>query len=132
MSRTDGQFPPHIKLDYDKNTPPEGWNNGARRCIACKKDWPNMPEFSPSPCCDQQAGTVMDTVPDMNWRVAYAELLKFRFEKYYEKWNDGVSDVELCWNHNEQVSDQEISEGLEKLNALIDSLEKETDGSPKV
>lgn len=132
MSRKDGEFPPYTKLRYHKDSPPEGWNEGARRCIECKKDWPNLPEFAPSPCCNQQCGVVGDATPEGTWRTAYAELLKFRFERYYEKWNDGASDIELCWNDNAEVSDSEISEGLEKLNALIDSLEKETYDSTKV
>lgn len=128
MSRTDGNFPPYSKLEYSKQNPPDGWNVGSRRCIGCKKDWPNVADFSPSPCCNYQAGVVADGFPDMDWETAYIELMRFRFERYYEKWNDGATDIELCWNTHESISEQEISEGLEKLNSFISELENETHG----
>ena len=125
MSRRDGNYPPYAKLEYSKNDPPEGWNDGARRCIGCKKDWPNVPEFSPSPCCNYQAGIVADALPEMTWDTALTELKRFRFERFYEKWNDGASDIELCWNNHEPISDEVISEGLEKLNSFIASMEEQ-------
>lgn len=125
MSRSDGEFPLYTKLDYNVDDPPEGWNQGCRRCATCKKNWPNIPGFSPSPCCNYQTGIVADGTPDMSWQDAYRELMNFRFDRFYEKYNEGASDVELCWNSNERPSEQEISEGLDKLNSLISEMEEE-------
>ena len=125
MSRSDGTFPQYVKLDYSKSEAPENWNDGVRRCKECKKNWPNLPEFSPSPCCNCQAGTVSDALPDMDWETAYIELVRFRFDRVYEKWNDGATDIELAWSSIEPISDQEISEGLEELNSFLSSLEEE-------
>lgn len=131
MTRSDGKFPQYARLDLNRKDPPNGWNEGSRRCIKCKKDWPNLPEFSPSPCCDERAGIVSDGEVDISWPDAYAELMRFRFNRIYEKWNEGTTDIELAWANDEAFSDEEISEGMKKLTTLIDSLEKESahDGS---
>lgn len=123
MSRSDGTYPGYVKLTYSKTNPPEDWDEGARRCIQCKKNWPNLSEFSPSPCCNHQAGIVADATPDTNWPDAYSDLLRFRFDRFYEKWNDGATDIELCWNNTEPVSDDEVCEGIKEINSLIASLE---------
>jgi hypothetical protein len=125
MARSDETFPAYAKLDYSKDNPPKLWDQGCRRCSVCKRNWPNVPEFSPSPCCNHQAGIVADGMPDMDWPSAYHDLQMFRFERFYEKYNEGTSDVELCWNTNDEPSEQEISEGLEKLNSFISSMEEE-------
>lgn len=123
LTRYDGTFPHYTKLEYNKSSPPQGWNEGARRCMECKRDWPNLPEFSPSPCCNMQAGVVSDASTEMTWADAYGALMLFRFERIYEKWNDGMTDVELIWTSNESYNEDLINEGLEEINSLILSVE---------
>lgn len=121
MSRSDGEYPGYIKLQIDPKRPVEGWNDGARRCIACKKAWPNLALFSPSPCCNANAGVVSSAEPDMSWESAVKSLLHARFERYYEKWNEGASDEQLMWLVDDDMSfsEHEYKEGLKEIENLI-------------
>lgn len=121
MSRSDGVYPSYAKLELDPNKPPAGWDYGARRCIKCKKSWPNMGIFSPSPCCNENAGVVNTAEPDMSWAEALSEVLRVRFERYYEKWNEGASDEQLMWMVDDDMpfSEHEYEEGLKEIERLI-------------
>jgi hypothetical protein len=121
MSRTDGTYPSYVRLDIDANNPPKDWNDGARRCEYCTKDWPNVSTFSPSPCCGANANIVSTATPDMTWPLAVKMLLTHRFDKWYERWNDGASDEDLTWVQAIEVpySEQELEEGLEEIANLI-------------
>lgn len=122
MSRLDGTYPSYVKLDIDASHPPKGWNDGARRCEHCNKDWPNLSLFSPSPCCGANAGIVSTAIPDMTWPLAVKMLLTHRFEKWYERWNDGASDEDLVWMDIEvPYSEHELEEGLEEIDHLVNA-----------
>lgn len=123
MSRSDGSFPSYVKMDLDPQQPRPGWNKGCRRCSNCGRNWPNVAVFSPSPCHDVDAGIVSTSAPDMTWSVAVHELLDAKFEKYYDRWNEGLSDEELYWtvDSSTSVSESEINEGMKEIeNLLID------------
>ena len=99
MSRRDGVFPPYVKLDLDK----EVWQpklpdyyDQSRCCNNCGTGWPNLDYFRMSPCCNDIT-TIVPGGPDMRWPDAVDALQKFRFEKYYDKYNDGLSDEELAF-----------------------------------
>jgi hypothetical protein len=110
MTRSDGKFPVYKKLKVDPKRPPEGWrDNGARRCLACGKGWPNMPIFAPSPCCGQQAGIVVDANPDVTWPEAVHALLQARFERFYQQWNEDATDEDLLY------SEEEIEKSLDEI-----------------
>jgi hypothetical protein len=125
MPRSDGKYPHYVKLDVDPHNPPDGWDEGCRRCIVCKKNWPNIAVFSPSPCCNQQAGIVADGMPDVNWKEAVHYLLHSKFDKFYERWNEEATDEELRWISVEDfpVSEQEMNEGMQEIEALIADVE---------
>lgn len=120
MSRSDHTFPSYIKIDLDPDKPKAGWDSGCRRCSKCSMSWPNVPVFSPSPCHNVAAGIVKSAKPEMSWHDAVLALFKARFDKYYEKWNEGLSDEELYWTNTEsKVSDAEISEGMKEIEKMI-------------
>lgn len=120
MSRSDQIFPSYIKLDLNPDQPKAGWEDGCRRCQRCGKSWPNLSVFSPSPCCNVASGIVKTAKPDMSWHDAVMKLIHVKFERFYEKWNEGLTDEELYWTNTESnVSDDEISEGMQEIEKLI-------------
>lgn len=121
MSRSDGQYPSYVKLNVDPHKPPTGWDHGARRCIRCKKAWPNLAIFSPSPCCNENAGQSNTAEPDMSWADAVQHLLRAKFDRYYEKWNEGATDEQLMWMVDDDMpfSEHEYKEGLKEIERLI-------------
>lgn len=124
MTRSDGTFPSYVKLNLSFDDPPKDWNVGVRRCIQCGKNWPNLNHFSPSPCCNAQAGVVADAIPDMGWEVALRDLLRFRFERYYERWNEGFTDEQLMFVEGIDTlppSEEEISDGMAEIERLTRS-----------
>lgn len=126
MTRSNGSFPTFTKTDLDPRSPKTGWNVGCRRCMQCGKNWPNISAFSPSPCCNTQSGIVGDGTPEMDWSSAVKQLLSLKFERLYERWNEGVSDEQLMWltpPDKSLVSELEISEGLDEIDRIINSLE---------
>lgn len=124
MGRSNGTFPSYVRLDLDHRQPPDGWKDGARKCIECGRNWPNVAAFVPTPCCDKVGGIVMDAVPDMTWPEAVSALLHFRFNRYYEKWNEGMSDAELNWSQEFPVNDDEVSEGMKEIEEFLSDLEQ--------
>jgi hypothetical protein len=123
MSRTDGTYPSYVKVNLDAAHPKDGWNDGCRRCSNCGKSWPNVAVFSPSPCHNVVAGIVKSGTPDMPWAKAVSELRHAKFERYYEKWNDGASDEELYWTKENDPSDYEMSEGMREIEKIIGNME---------
>lgn len=124
MSRSDHTYPSYVKLDIDHQRPPTGWKDGSRRCGACGKNWPNLGMFSPTPCCNAQGGIVSDGTPDVTWPEAVSALLHFRFEKYYDRWNEGVTDEQIKWvDIHTGISDAEMSEGMKEIEQLISKVE---------
>jgi hypothetical protein len=120
MSRSDGTFPSYSTIEISAIDPPDGWNDGARKCRACGKNWPRVRHFSPSPCCGVEAGIVTTSRPDMTWDIAAKALLNSRFEKYYERWNEGITDEQIAWvtTEGETFSDADFAQGLEEIERL--------------
>jgi hypothetical protein len=129
MTRSTGRYPSYVKISLDPELPPDGWNEGIRRCMSCKKAWPNLGIFSPSPCCNVHAGISMgeELHPDMTWSAAVKALLIYRFEKYYERWNEGLSDEDLVNLGNgvpySDIKEKDIIGELEDLLELDSSCE---------
>lgn len=128
MSRSNNSFPSYVKLDINPARPKKGWDDGCRRCSECGKSWPNIASFSPSPCHNVTAGIVKTSPPDMTWPAAVKELLRAKFNKYYEQWNEGTSDEELYWTEESVPSEQEISEGMKEIEKLIACMEERNVG----
>lgn len=125
MSRSTNIYPSYVKLDLDQRKPPEGWRDGVRRCIICDRNWPNLPIFVPTPCCNAVGGIVLDANPDMTWPEAVSALFHFRFERYYDKWNEGITDEQMKWiDIDLPVSDEEMSEGMQEIDAFLNQLEE--------
>lgn len=89
--------------------------------MVCNKDWPNISVFSPSPCCNAQAGVVATAQPEMTWGRAVKELMYFRFERYYENWNEGVTDEEMTWLDLGEMpyTEHEYVEGIKEIERII-------------
>jgi len=121
MPRSNDKFPSYQKLKIDAKKPPLRWNEGCRRCIACKKCWPNSRYFSPSPCCNQNAGIVTTTEPQVTWAEGVKAVLTARFERLYEIWNEGLTDEQLMFVDEQtfELSEQEISELEKEMNTII-------------
>lgn len=124
MGRSSGVFPSYVRLDINHRRPPEGWDQGSKRCIICDKNWPNLTVFVPTPCCDAIGGTIGDGKPDMTWPQAVSDLIHFRFEKWYDKWNEGASDVDLNWNNEYPVSEDDVREGMREIEKFISDIEE--------
>lgn len=74
-------------VNYDPGKPPKDLM-GARKCLMCGRNWPNRPMFSPSPCCNEEAGITTNEQPDMNWFDACKELRQAKFERWYMRRDD--------------------------------------------
>lgn len=121
MSRKNKTFPQYVVLKIDPQSPPEDiWERGARRCIKCGTQWPNYAIFSPSPCCGGACGTVQSE-PHMTWAEAVKSLLHARFERYYARWNDNVTDEELMWDESIEIpfDEEAFQQGMEEIERLI-------------
>jgi hypothetical protein len=58
----------------------------------------------------------------MTWPLAVKMLLMNRFEKWYERWNDGATDEDLVWLDIEvPYTEDELVEGLEEIENLVNS-----------
>lgn len=129
MSRSDNIFPKYVKLKIDATNPPHDlWERGGKNCVACGIKWPNYSVFNPSPCCNATT-SVVQVGPEMPWTEAVKRLLKARFERYYEKWNDSVTDEALLWDESIEIPTFEIDEkayqnGLAEIDRLINEPEK--------
>jgi len=122
MSRKDRKFPKHIVLKIDGENPPADlWERGSRRCIKCGTQWPAYSIFNPSPCCNANAAVIPEA-PSMTWSEAVKRLLFARFERYYEKWNDDVTDEALLFDESIDafpISEDDLREGLAEIDRLI-------------
>lgn len=125
MSRSDGSFPEYVKLKIDLKNPPEDmWDRGSRICQKCAMKWPGYAIFQPSPCC--AAPTVASPEdPQMTWGEAVRGLLRSRFERYYAKWNEDVSDEALLWDESIvlettfPLDEEALNEGMEEIERII-------------
>lgn len=123
MSRKDGTFPKYVKLKIDKNSPPADlFERGSRKCIKCDTHWPCYSIFNPSPCCNANTAPVEGT-PSMTWVEATRQLLLARFERYYEKWNDDVTDEALLFDATLEdrfpINEDDLREGMDEIDRLI-------------
>lgn len=130
MSRKTQTFPKYVKLKIDQDSPPADlWERGSRKCQKCDTKWPCYSIFNPSPCCDSNT-EVLTSDPEMTWREAVKRLLKGRFERYYEKWNDDVTDEALVWDQsiddNFPIREEDLRQGLEEIERLISEPPKTT------
>jgi hypothetical protein len=59
----------------------------------------------------------------MTWGEAVVKLLHARFERYYEKWNDDVTDEALLFDTTLDdrfaISENDLREGLDEIDRLI-------------
>lgn len=123
MSRKNNTFPKYVKLKIDAENPPaDVWERGSRKCVKCQTQWPSYSIFNPSPCCD--ASTEVNTnTPHMTWGEAVKRLLIARFERYYEKWNDNVTDEALMWDQSIEdgfpIDEESLKQGMEEIERLI-------------
>lgn len=124
MSRKDRLFPKYVKLEiHPENPPADLYERGSKRCAKCGTHWPAYSIFLPTPCCNQNAEST-DHPPDMPWFVAVKKLHSSRFERYYEKWNDDVTDESILFDPNIEipltdVEEEQLREGLEEIDRLI-------------
>jgi hypothetical protein len=123
MSRKNNTFPKYLKLTIDPDNPPEDlWERGSRKCAKCGVQWPNYSIFHPSPCCNQST-YVQPGDPEMTWPTAVKRLLAARFERYYEQWNEDVTDEEIMWDDsiedNFPIDEQALRQGMEEIDRLI-------------
>lgn len=127
MPRSDGRFPRYEKLDIDPDTRPPGYDNftyGSRRCVECDKRWPNSDYFNPSPCCSKPT-KVFDMSPSMSWREAVKVLNEARFERYYEAWNENVTDEELDIDVRLPVKEEDVQAGMTVIDQIIEESQKD-------
>lgn len=113
MARSDGRYPEYKQLDVHPEKPPPGyWELGVRECISCKTHWPNLLMFVPSPCCHDDT-LVRDDAPPPVWRNAIRDLLRAKFERYYEEWNEGSnfeeSEIEIIFTPADELEPEESS-----------------------
>lgn len=129
MSRTNNTFPKYVKLKVDAANPPHDlWERGGRKCVKCGINWPNYSIFNPSPCCDATTGVVQNSA-EMPWSEAVKRLLNARFERYYEKWNEDVTDEALLFDSSIEVAgividERELQSGMAEIERLIGEPEK--------
>jgi len=125
MSRKDKTFPKYVKLKIDKDSPPADlWERGARKCLKCNSLWPSYSIFNPSPCCNVTTEVLPSETPFTTWSESVEKLLEARFERYYDKWNDNVTDEEILWDESIQddfpIDEEDLKKGLEEIERLTD------------
>jgi len=105
MSRSKGTFPRYSKVDVDPELWPLRYWDASRFCESCGTRWPNTHLFSKCPTCD--IGTTIDehSAPDMRWPDAVKSYLASRFEKLYERYNEGRTDQELIYEDEKKSED---------------------------
>jgi len=123
MSRKNKTFPKYVKLKIEKDShPADLWEKGSRRCSKCNTQWPAYSIFNPSPCCNANTA-VVDASPHMTWSEAVKQLLDARFERYYDKWNDDVTDEALLWDESIEdgypISEEDLRDGIVEIERLI-------------
>lgn len=122
MSRSDGKIPSYTKLKLDPDTWPENYWEKSCRCAKCGTAWPYSLYFNPTPCCGQTSVMQMEP-PDMRWPEAVRALLDARFERFYEEWNEGVSDDLLREDLREdELDENKISQAVDEF---VDDVAKE-------
>jgi len=59
----------------------------------------------------------------MTWSEAVKQLLDARFERYYDKWNDDVTDEALLWDESIEdgypISEEDLRDGIVEIERLI-------------
>jgi hypothetical protein len=124
MSRKDQTYPKYVKLKIDPDVPPNDlWERGSRQCVSCGINWPNYSIFNPSPCCDQPTN-IVEATSELTWAESVKKLLNSRFERYYEKWNEQVTDEALLFDDSVEIPSFDIDksqyeEGMAEIERLI-------------
>jgi hypothetical protein len=124
MTRTNRLFPKYVKLEIDPDNPPSDlYERGSRRCLKCSMRWPAYSIFLPTPCCNQNAELIQDP-PDVTWAKAVQMLHQMRFERYYEKWNDNVTDEVILFDDSIEIplfdfDEEQLREGLEEIDRIV-------------
>lgn len=95
MSRRTGSFPTYTKLDLSPEKWPKQYWDSCLQCQRCGFRWPNEEHFNVSPCCIANVNLINES-PEIRWPNALTELLRANFEMFYNQWNDGLEDEELC------------------------------------
>lgn len=121
MSRYDGSFPKYVKLDLHSDEWPLGYWDQARECSSCGFHWPHPHLFEPSPCCNEPTNLI-DGSPEIRWPEAISRLLLARFNRWYEEYNEGVSDEQLPWedvktggHYDEEKAKAEVEQLLNRV-----------------
>jgi len=124
MSRQDHIFPKYVTLEISSDNPPSDlYEKGSRKCAKCGVLWPAYTIFVPTPCCNRSAD-LSSKPPDISWADAVKKLHKSRFERYYEKWNDDVTDEGILFDPSIELplfeyEEEELRQGLEEIDRLI-------------
>ncbi len=109
MGRSTGVFPRNIRLDIDPAKWPDNYYDRSYQCTECGENWPHTHLFSAkSMCCDANTQSKKES-PSMRWPDAVFSLLSKRFDRFYDEYNEGITDDELGLNP------EEIAEGIERL-----------------
>ena len=120
MARSDGNFPVVSRLDIDPKIWPQKYYAASQVCRECETAWPISHLFAPSVCCDAPTRT-SNNAPDMRWPEAVSSLLTARFDRYYDEYNEGVSDAELV------LDEEAVRTGIEELIETTSSMECATE-----
>lgn len=97
MSRSTGTFPRYTKLEISPNDWPKNYYNSCRYCEVCEFNWPASHLFIDCPFCGERTDIDDANPPDIRWPDAINHLLNARFEKFYEKYNEDLTDEQLIW-----------------------------------
>jgi len=126
MSRTDGKFPGYTKLDISAEDWPDKYWEKSRACAECGYRWPYPHLFQPSPCCGAFT-TLIDEAPSLRWPEAVSRLFHERFEKFYDEYNEGLTDDKLDWEDLKTDGHYDEQKGA----AAVDALLKDTQNGNK-
>jgi hypothetical protein len=121
MSRHDGSFPEYTKIDVSPDEWPLGYWEKARECTGCGFNWPHPHLFEPSPCCNEPTNLI-DGTPGLRWPEAVAKLLSVRFERWYDEYNEGVSDEQLPWEDLKTNGDFDEDKAKAEVEQLINQV----------
>lgn len=98
MGRLNGTYPSYSRLKFDPEIWPDHYWDKCRECTNCEEIcWPALDEFKTSPCCTAPTKVVEGISPNIRWPEALKQLLTFRFDTWYDKYNENVSDERLHW-----------------------------------
>jgi hypothetical protein len=123
MGRLEGTYPTYSKIDVDPQEWPDSYWESSRECPKCKKQWPAIGLFHESPCCG--ATTILaEEVPDMRWPEAVTALLTYRFNKWYDEYNENVDDDKLPWTDITTNGQFDETKAQAEVEALLDDVQE--------